>query len=154
MSGLVSIWGLIGITGTMYRGLLFLSLMTLVVLVGASRDDGPNSHGVFRQGNPLTIRVAAQDFRPLPFHELAKRVDRRYRGRLIGADIAPPTPQERELGAALVYEFRLMTPQRHLLLIRMDARNGRFLEVAGRGQIAALRREPLDDDDDNDFDED
>jgi hypothetical protein len=138
----------------MYRGLLFLSLMTLVVLVGASRDDGPNSHGVFRQGNPLTIRVAAQDFRPLPFHELAKRVDRRYRGRLIGADIAPPTPQERELGAALVYEFRLMTPQRHLLLIRMDARNGRFLEVAGRGQLAALRRDPRDDDDDNDFDED
>lgn len=82
----------------------------------------------------------AQDFRPQPFHELAERVHDRYRGRLIGVQIAPPTPDERDLGAELVYEFRLMTPQRNLLRIRLDARSGRFLEVAGRGQIEALRK--------------
>lgn len=109
----------------------------------------------------LGAPAAAQDFRPLPFHDLARRVDDRYRGRLIGAGIVRPTPHEQDLGAALVYEFRLMTPQRNLLRIRMDARDGRFLEVAGRGQIEAMRRNEgrghdgrNDDDDDDDGDKD
>lgn len=94
----------------------------------------------------------AQDFSPKPFHELAQRVTDRYEGRLIAVRMMPPTPHERELGAALVYEFRLLTPHRNLLVIRLDARTGRFLEVAGRGQLQALRphredrNEPGDDD--------
>lgn len=94
----------------------------------------------------------AQDFSPKPFHELAQRVTDRYEGRLIAVRMMPPTPHERELGAALVYEFRLLTPHRNLLVIRLDARTGRFLEIAGRGQLQALRphredrNEPGDDD--------
>lgn len=94
----------------------------------------------------------AQDFSPKPFHELAQRVTDRYEGRLIAVRMMPPTPHERELGAALVYEFRLLTPHRNLLVICLDARTGRFLEVAGRGQLQALRphredrNEPGDDD--------
>lgn len=59
----------------------------------------------------------AQDFSPKPFHELAQRVTDRYEGRLIAVRMMPPTPHERELGAALVYEFRLLTPHRNLLVI-------------------------------------
>lgn len=91
-------------------------------------------------------KAVAQDFSPRPFHELAESVTDRYRGRLIGAQMAPPTPHERMLGAALVYEFRLLTPQRNLLLIRLDARSGRFLEIAGRGQTAARRMTDKEDD--------
>lgn len=83
-----------------------------------------------------------RDFRPLPLHEVAKAVADRYDGRLVAADTHPPRPEERDLGAALVYEFRLLSPARQLLLIRVDARSGRFLEVAGRGQIEALRKRP------------
>lgn len=38
-----------------------------------------------------------------------------------------------------MYQFRLLTPQRNLLDIRMDARTGRFLSVSGRGQVQARR---------------
>ncbi len=91
---------------------------------------------------PLARQPAAmaQDFQPLPFDRLARRVSDRYAGRLVGAEIRRPSPREHELGAALVYEFRLLTPEGNLLRIRLDARTGRFLEVAGRGQLQALRR--------------
>lgn len=84
--------------------------------------------------------ACAQDFQPLPFHDLARRVTDRYEGRLIGAEMRRPAPPERDLGVALVYEFRLLTPDRNLLKIRLDARTGRFLEIAGRGQLQALRK--------------
>lgn len=105
------------------------------ILIAALAVPGWQMHGAA----PLPGLAAAQDFNPLPFHELAERVAQRYRGRLVGAGIARPTPPERDLGAALVYEFRVVTPQRNLLRIRLDARDGRFLEVAGRGQLQALR---------------
>lgn len=85
---------------------------------------------------------AIDQFRPLPFHELAAAVSDRYEGRLLAANIRPPLPDERDLGAELVYQFRLLTPQRNLLDIRVDARDGRFLSVTGRGQISA-RRPPV-----------
>lgn len=81
-----------------------------------------------------------EQFRPMPFHQIAELVAERYAGRMVAAQTRPPSPSERELGAELVYEFRLVTPQRNLLNIRIDARDGRFLEVAGRGQLQALRR--------------
>ncbi|MFC3630740.1 PepSY domain-containing protein [Paracoccus angustae] len=76
-------------------------------------------------------------FRPLPLHQVAAAVSERYAGRLLAADTRAPRPEERGLGAELVYQFRLATPQRNLLDIRIDARTGRFLSVSGRGQLAA-----------------
>ncbi|MDP5308128.1 PepSY domain-containing protein [Paracoccus spongiarum] len=89
-------------------------------------------------GPPAPPPIA--QFRPLPFHEIAERVADRYAGRMVAAETLPPRPAERDLGAELVYEFRLVTPQGNLLKLRIDARDGRFLEVAGRGQLQALRR--------------
>lgn len=78
-----------------------------------------------------------EQFRPLPLHQVAAAVSERYAGRLLAADTRAPRPEERDLGAELVYQFRLVTPQRNLLDIRIDARTGRFLSVSGRGQLAA-----------------
>lgn len=86
------------------------------------------------------LPLAAQDFRPLPLEQAIRIVSDRYHGRLIGARLAAPTPHERDLGVELVEELRLLTPARNLLVIRLDARDGRFLEVAGVGQIEALKR--------------
>ena len=83
---------------------------------------------------------AETDFRPLPLHEAARLVGERYHGRLIAARLAPPTAHERGLGVELVEELRLLTPARNLLMIRLDARSGRFLEIAGIGQIEALKK--------------
>lgn len=122
------------------RNARLILLMMTAVLLGPLLPAGlPQADSV--RPHPLAAAsAAAQDFRPLPFHDLAGRVQDRYQGRLIGAGAVRPTPHERRLGAALVYEFRLLTPRRNLLKIRMDARTGRFLEVSGRGQIEALRR--------------
>ena len=86
------------------------------------------------------LPLRAEDFRPLPLSEAAGLISERYHGRLLAASIALPLPHERKLGAELVEEFRLLTPARNLLVIRLDARTGRFLEVAGVGQIEALKR--------------
>ncbi len=94
------------------------------------------------QAQAQEVAPAISQFRPLPFHELAAAVSERYEGRLLAANIRPPLPDERDLGADLVYQFRLLTPQRNLLDIRVDARDGRFLSVTGRGQLAA-RRPPV-----------
>lgn len=83
-------------------------------------------------------------FSPLPLHEAAAAIAARYEGRLVAADMRPPRPEERDLGAELVYRFRLVTPQRNLLDIRIDARTGRFLSVTGRGQLAARKPVPQD----------
>lgn len=80
------------------------------------------------------------DFRPLPLHQAARIVGDRYHGRLIAARLTPPNRHERSLGVELVEELRLLTPARNLLLIRLDARTGRFLDVAGVGQIEALKK--------------
>lgn len=81
----------------------------------------------------------ADDFRPLPLPQAVEIVQARYQGRLIGAKLSSPFPNERTLGVALVEELRLLTPQGNVLHIRLDARTGRFLEIAGIGQIAALK---------------
>lgn len=83
--------------------------------------------------------AVVEQFRPLPFHELAAAVFDRYAGRLLAAEARPPLPDERRLGADLVYQFRILTPERNLLDIRIDARTGRFLSVTGRGQLAARK---------------
>ena len=81
----------------------------------------------------------AEDFRPLPLPQAVEIVQTRYQGRLIGAKLTGPHAHERALGVALVEELRLLTPQGNVLRIRLDARDGRFLEIAGVGQIKALK---------------
>ncbi|MGP9804163.1 PepSY domain-containing protein [Paracoccus sp. NSM] len=89
--------------------------------------------------DPAGADVWTDAFRPMPLHEAAAKVTVRYEGRLIAARTTPPTPGERDMGADLVYHFRLLTPGRMALDIRMDARDGRFLDVTGRGQMQARR---------------
>lgn len=89
--------------------------------------------------SPLPDEPGIASFSPLPFHEIAKLVNARYSGRILAARIQPPMKVERAAGADLIYEFRLMTPQHNLLNIRLDARDGRFMRVSGRGQIQARR---------------
>lgn len=117
-------------------------LACLALLLPAFAPFPPAAQGI-AQG----VRPQFHEFRPLPLHEAARRVSQRYSGRLVAADTRPPHPQEHELGVMLVYEFRLVTPARQILRIRVDARDGRFLEVAGRGQIGALRGARKDGDD-------
>ena len=81
----------------------------------------------------------ATSCQPQPFHRMAEAVTARDDGRLVAAETRPPRPAERAAGVELVYEFRLLTTQRNILNIRVDARTGRFLEVAGRGQLEARR---------------
>lgn len=113
----------------MMRLVLIPVLMTLALPVPAAGQDMPPPE------------PWAGSFRPMSFHRMADRVTARYQGRVIAAEMRPPAPHERALGADLIYEFRLLTPARNMLNIRLDARDGRFLEVAGRGQLQA-RRQP------------
>ncbi|QFG37484.1 putative membrane protein YkoI [Paracoccus pantotrophus] len=80
------------------------------------------------------------DSRILPLNRAAEIVAERFRGRLIAARIVPPTPDERAKGVILVHELRLLTPKRDVLLIRLDAHGGDFLEVAGAGLTDARRK--------------
>ncbi|MFJ1293324.1 PepSY domain-containing protein [Paracoccus yeei] len=79
-------------------------------------------------------------FRVIPLQEAARIAGRRFQGRLIAARLAPARPEERARGVELVHELRLMTRSRDVLLIRLDARTGAFLEVAGSGMTEARRR--------------
>ncbi|SMO51151.1 hypothetical protein SAMN06265221_103154 [Paracoccus laeviglucosivorans] len=85
--------------------------------------------------------LADPGFRVIPLHEAAKIAGQRFRGRLIAARLAPPHQDEHARGVELVHELRLMTKRRNVLLIRLDARTGDFLEVAGAGLTEARRRD-------------
>lgn len=76
---------------------------------------------------------------PLRLREVVRLVEDRFDGRILGAALLPARPNERGLGAVLVFELRWLTPDRDLLHIRVDAVSGRFLEVAGQG-IADARK--------------
>ncbi|MEF9605111.1 hypothetical protein O4J55_23430, partial [Paracoccus sp. PXZ] len=77
-----------------------------------------------------------------PLNRAVEIVGERFRGRLIAARIVPPTAQERARGVILVHELRLLTPKRDVLLIRLDAHSGDFLEVAGAGLTDARKKGP------------
>ena len=83
--------------------------------------------------------LETQDFRVLPLHRAAGIVAERFRGRLIAARLVPPRPDERARGVVLVHRLQLLTPARDVLEIRLDARSGAFLEVAGAGLTRARR---------------
>ncbi|QRZ12124.1 PepSY domain-containing protein [Paracoccus methylovorus] len=81
------------------------------------------------------------DFRVLPLKRAVEIAGERFRGRLIAARIVPPRPDERARGVILVHELRLLTPKRDVLMIRLDAHSGDFLEVAGAGLTDARRKD-------------
>lgn len=78
--------------------------------------------------------------RILPLKHAVELVKARFRGRLIAAAIVPPHPHERDRGVLLVHELRLLTQRRDVLVIRLDAHDGRFLEVAGAGLTEARKK--------------
>ncbi|WP_199261323.1 hypothetical protein [Paracoccus binzhouensis] len=84
--------------------------------------------------------LGRQDVRILPLKRAAQIVQERFRGRLIAARLVPPTPRERDRGVVLVHQLRLLTPARDVLVIRLDAHSGDFLEVAGAGLTEARRK--------------
>ena len=76
----------------------------------------------------------------IALHRAVEIATARFEGRVIAARLTGPAPHERERGVVLVHELRLMTPGRDVLRIRLDARNGDFLEVAGAGLTKARRK--------------
>ncbi|WBU57753.1 PepSY domain-containing protein [Paracoccus sediminicola] len=88
----------------------------------------------------LSLPLAAEPPRqplPLPLHDVVTIIAARYEGRLLAARLDPPDPFEYALGTDLVHELTLISPQRNVIRIRLDAMTGRVLDVRGRGLIAA-----------------
>lgn len=77
----------------------------------------------------------AQDVMPLP--RAVEIVSAHVRGELLRADLVLPEPLEFALGVNVVHELRILTDDRNLLLVRMDAQTGEILEIIGRGLSAA-----------------
>ena len=76
----------------------------------------------------------------MPMHRAVRRAMRRFDGKVL--DIALlPLPGE---GSPLIYRIRILTPNRDVLDIRMDALTGRFLEVRG-ADLGAARADRKDD---------
>ena len=71
--------------------------------------------------------------RPLPLSTILARVDARFQGRVLDADIRAGEDGK------LVYEVRFLTDRGNLLQIRLDAGTGEFLDVEGHGFIDALK---------------
>ena len=71
----------------------------------------------------LAAPLAAQPVQPqplMPFHEVVKIVAQRFDGRLLAARIDQPRPYEFALGAEVVQQLTLLSPQGNILLIRLD----------------------------------
>lgn len=75
----------------------------------------------------------------LPLAHAAARVAERYEGRLLDARVTGGRGRER---AEVVYEIRWLTPSGDVLRVRLDARDGGWIEVDGAGQSAARRPVP------------
>lgn len=79
----------------------------------------------------------APTFEVIPLPVLMGRIEARFPGRLLAAALSPPLAAERRLGAELVYDLRLLTRADQVLRLRVDARDGRFLDIIGRDLSAA-----------------
>lgn len=77
----------------------------------------------------------------MPMHRAVRKALERFNGRVFEIVLTPPTPPERANGVQLVYQMRLLTADRDVIDIRVDAISGRFVEVRG-SDIAAARRDP------------
>lgn len=127
------------ITPTTTLAVILLLLPATVFGVGGDGQDSfGNSTGFEEQFlDDNTFR----GFDVLSLSHAAALVKERFYGKLIAARLVPPFPHERQSGVELVHELRLLTPERDVLILRLDARTGAFLEVAGTGITAA--RKPM-----------
>ena len=73
----------------------------------------------------------------MPLHEVMKIVAQRFDGRVLAARVDQPRPYEFALGAEVIQQLTLLSPQGNILLIRLDGVTGKVLEVRGRGLTAA-----------------
>lgn len=89
---------------------------------------------------------SAPTFEVLPLKNALRRVAHRYDGRVLTVDLSAPNDNEEDLGVQLVYDIRLLGREGDVVRVRMDARDGRFLEVAGR-DLERLRTTNKKDDD-------
>lgn len=111
--------------------------LVFLALMPAAHADGPDLPPDF----PEEIAESANLFHVLSLGRAAAIVEQRFDGKLIAARLVPPMPHEAQNGVQLVYELRLLTPRRNVIQIRLDARNGAFLEAAGAGLGAARRKD-------------
>ena len=89
---------------------------------------------------PEFDRLGDSEYSIIPLRRAVEIATARFQGRVIAARLTGPAPHERERGVVLVQELRLLTPDRDVLRIRLDARSGDFLEVAGAGLTKARRK--------------
>ncbi|WP_347267262.1 hypothetical protein [Paracoccus sp. (in: a-proteobacteria)] len=125
----------------MIRTLTLAALTCLAATLPVRADDHIHSDhdDPAAEWSPEFQDLGQQDFRIISLHRAAEIVQTRYRGRLVAARLVAPFPEERARGVVLVHELRLLTPARDVLVIRLDARSGAFLETAGAGLTAARR---------------
>ncbi|MCX7644898.1 MAG: hypothetical protein N2Z62_06325, partial [Rhodobacteraceae bacterium] len=82
----------------------------------------------------LAAPAPAQGLLPLP--EIVSRVEARYLGRMIEAEVVRGRAHE---NADIVYLLRWQTPRGDILRIRVSAVDGALLDVDGQGMIEARR---------------
>ncbi|MDO5530053.1 MAG: PepSY domain-containing protein [Paracoccus sp. (in: a-proteobacteria)] len=89
--------------------------------------------GLALAGPHLRVRSLPPDLPPtvLALPQAAAILARQFDGQLLRVDLTLPDPLDFALGTNLVHEFRLLTPERHILRISMDAETGEILDVAG-----------------------
>ncbi len=92
--------------------------------------------GLLALSLPIAAR-ADEDAGILPFHEVVKIINSRIAGRPLAARIDEPRPFELALGSNIIHEVTLLSPQGNIILVRLDGETGRFLEMRGRGILAA-----------------
>ena len=117
-------------------------LCTLAAILGlAAGIAWPDEDGDRYPPDPdeIALEERFDGFDVLPLSRAADLVEERFDGKLIAARLAPPRPWEREKGVELIHELRLLTPRRDVLLFRLDARTGEFLDIAGTGLTEARR---------------
>ena len=115
--------------------LMILPIAMALPCAAPAREAGPQPW----PSPPAITGPALPEFRPLPMRRVVAQVLERFEGRVVGLRVLPPRPAEARLGAALIYELRLLTPGRDALDIRVDARSGRMLEITGRDILRARR---------------
>lgn len=125
--------------------LILCALLMLVAPASADRDGrghDDDDHKQDWEGEflPPDLPPGAQEFRVVPLRRAVEIALARFDGRVIAARLTGPLPGERDRGVVLVQELRLLTPDRDVLRIRLDARTGAFLDVAGRGLAKARKK--------------
>lgn len=124
----------------MTRNRALLALLIALILGAAAMLFWPDPSG--HDGDRPHLRASGPAGRPgeagvMPLHEAVEAVAARYRGRAIRAHLTGPIATESARGVEQVLRIRWLTPDQAVLDIRLDAASGAFLEIAGRGQIAA-----------------